>query len=118
MEDGVDDEVPGAIHSLVTIGEDFVRVVVLIRYHLMQLSSLKLHLFFIKLILYNIGAPLCAFSRSSLLALVFVVQLTHAYRDALAVVALVPTFVTAGILVLLFEDLTRSVGSWVVGVHV
>ena len=51
MKDRVNDEVPGTIHSLVSVGEDLVGVVVLVGDHLVELTALELHLLFVELVL-------------------------------------------------------------------
>lgn len=81
----VDQEVPDAERALISIRIYLVRVLRLVAYHLVEFPALEFHLLLVELVFNDVGSTLYA-SNLLLVALLLVVYLAHAGREALTVV--------------------------------
>lgn len=86
MERRVNCEVPETEGSLIPVCKDFVRVLRLVTDHLVQLAALEFHLLLVELVLNDVGTSL-SLAFDLLVALLLIIDLVHAHRDALPVVA-------------------------------
>lgn len=80
---GVNDEVPQAKAALVPICKDLIGVLHLVRNDLVEFAALKLHLFLVELVFYNVRA---SFSVACIVLITFllVVDLGHGGGNALS----------------------------------
>lgn len=92
MERWVDNKIPGTEAPLVSIGIDLIRVIELVRDHVVQFAAFKFNLFLIVLILHNVGASLASCAGSIFVlwrfAFFLIIYLRSRYRNALATIGL------------------------------